>query len=192
VKRSSMTKDILWSRLSRFAPVALAAIAVLLATGSANAACGPQVGSRLGALNRMPFLAQAQPLGKAEQTRNNPIVGLWHVTYTSGGQLFFESLDQWHSDGSEFENANALPTEGNICFGVWKKTGPRTVQLFHIGWNFDTSGNPIGTFTIQETNTVARGGATYQGTFDYKVYDVDGNLLFEATGTQAATRITVN
>jgi hypothetical protein len=185
-------KTTLLGRLSRFAPIALAAIAVILGAGKANAACGLQVGSRVGMLAQMPFVAKAQPLSTREATRHNPIVGLWHVTYTSGGQLFLESLDQWHSDGTEFENAKAVPTEGNICFGVWKKTGPRTVQLFHIGWNFDASGNPIGTFTLEESNTVARGGATYQGTFDYKVYDPDGNMVFEASGTQTATRITVN
>lgn len=76
--------------------------------------------------------------------------------------------------------------------GVWKKVGARSVQLSHIGWNFDSAGNPIGTFTLRETNTVAKDGASYSGNFDYKVYDLNGNLLFEATGTQSATRVTVN
>ena len=189
--KHSMMKNALRSRLLRCAPIALAALTVV-ATGKANAACGPQIGSRVGVLTKMPFLAQPQPLSKGDPTRNNPIVGLWHVTYTSGGQLFLETFDQWHNDGTEVESANAVPTEGNVCFGVWKKTGPRTVQLSHIGWNFDASGNPIGTFTIEESNTVARRGATYQGTFDFKVYDPDGNMVFEASGTQTATRITPN
>jgi len=177
-------------RLLRHLPVVVTTIGLLLATAAANAACGPRIGSQLAFSAQMPFLAQSA--GNSQPDPNSPIVGLWHVIYTSGGELFLETLDQWHSDGTEFEAANALPTEGNICFGVWKKTGPRSVRLFHIGWNFDGSGTPIGTFTIEESNKVARGGATYQGTFDFKVYDLDGNLVFETTGTQLANRITVN
>ena len=58
----------------------------------------------------------------------DPIVGLWHVVYTSGGKLFNETLDQWHSDGTEFENAFLAPAQGNICFGVWKPTGSHSVR----------------------------------------------------------------
>lgn len=171
-------------------PIAVSVVALLL-PGAANAACGPELGSKVGVMAKMPALPQLE--GKLQQpSRNHPIVGLWHVIYTSGGELFLETLDLWHNDGTEFEGANAVPTEGNVCFGVWKKTGARSVQLFHIGWNFDPSGNPIGTFTLQENNTVAKGGATYTGTFDFKIYDVNGDMTFEATGTQDATRITVN
>jgi hypothetical protein len=40
--------------------------------------------------------------------------------------------------------------------------------------------------------TASPHGDSYKGTFDYKIYDVDGNLLQELTGTQTAVRITVN
>lgn len=175
--------------------IASTAIVFSLTCTTAHAACGSPSGARLSQAMRMPFLANSinQSAAKGRgSTTDASIVGLWHVTYTSQGQLFLETFDQWHSDGTEFEGANAIPTEGNVCFGVWKKTGTRTVQLFHIGWNFDPSGNPIGTFTLQETNTVAVNGATYSGTFDFKIYDVDGNLTYEASGTNLATRITVN
>ena len=161
------------------------------AAGQRHRACRVQSADRLPATAyEMPYLAQLA--GKTKQDSNSPIVGVWHVTYTSGGQLFLETFDTWHSDGTEFEIANATPTVGNVCVGVWKKKGARGVQLFHIGWNFDPSGNPIGTFTLEETNTVAKDGATYSGTFDFKIYDPDGNLQFEATGTLEAARITVN
>jgi hypothetical protein len=42
---------------------------------------------------------------EALQVLTNPIVGLWGVVYTAGGELFNQSIDQWHSDGTEFENA---------------------------------------------------------------------------------------
>ena len=123
---------------------------------------------------------------------NNSIVGLWYVNYTSGGELVYESFDTWHSDGTELENLNLAPATGPLCVGVWKQVGPRSFRLHHVGWNFDLNGNSLGSFTLDETNTVSRDGLTYKGTFDIKFYDVDGKLIDELTGTQTATRITVS
>ena len=123
---------------------------------------------------------------------NNSIVGLWYVNYTTGGEPLYQSFDQWHSDGTELENPNLAPATGALCVGVWKQVGTRTFQLHHVGWNFDINGNSLGSFTLDETNTVSRNGLTYKGTFDLKFYDVDGNLVDEVTGTQTATRIAVH
>jgi hypothetical protein len=191
-----LMKDSLW-RLFRGASVTLAAMGLLFAATSAVAACGDPLGLRSGVVTKLPFLAQpGGGAGQARQTEgsggNNSIVGLWYVNYTSGGEPLYESFDQWHSDGTELENPNLAPATGPLCVGVWTKVGPRTFQLHHVGWNFDMNGNSLGSFTLDETNIVDRHGKTYQGTFDLKFYDVDGNLVGEVTGTQAATRITVN
>jgi len=188
MNRLAKPKDIFRTFLQGAAITVIALAA--LASGTAFAACGPTAGAKPLHFPALPLTAQSRPVDNQNNGRLS-IVGLWQVTYVSGGQLFFNSLEQWHSDGTEFENANVNPTEGNVCFGVWQTIAPGTVKLHHIGWNFDANGNSIGTFTIDEINTVAWDGATYQGTFDYKVYDVDGNLVFEATGTQTANRITV-
>jgi hypothetical protein len=121
------------------------------------------------------------------------IVGLWHVVYTAGGEVFFESLDQWHSDGTEFENAFVPVAGGNICFGVWKWVGTRTVRLHHVGWTYDatTVSTANGTFTLNETNTVSKDGNTYTGDFTYTPYDLKGNPGPQVKGTIKATRITV-
>ncbi len=37
--------------------------------------------------------------------------GLWRVVYTAGGSTFNKTLDQWHSDGTEFENAWLPPIQ---------------------------------------------------------------------------------
>jgi hypothetical protein len=144
----------------------------------------------------MPMLGAA---GGEEEGYSNgahdPIVGLWHVVYTSGGKLFNESLDQWHSDGTEFENAWLAPAVGNICFGVWKPTGSHSVILHHVGWTFDptsTTATANGTFTQDEENTVSSDGKSYTGTFTFKTFDLNGNPGMEASGTIAATRITVS
>lgn len=186
------------SRISGGTLALLSIAALLFGAPSANAACG-----LMGAGPKnpvvLPMLAHA---GNDRDERFAPpgtddsIVGLWHVVYTAGGSTFNETLDQWHSDGTEFENAWLPPDTGNICFGVWKEVGPRTVKLHHIGWQFTPGSTPptaSGTFTLDETNTVSRDGKTYTGTFTFKTFYIDGSPTgVEVTGTIAATRITVD
>jgi hypothetical protein len=185
------------SPISGGALALLSVAAMLFGATSANAACGlTGVGSK--SPIRLPMLMQA---GNNQDEDLAPgsggsIVGLWHVVYTAGGSTFNETLDQWHSDGTEFENAWLPPDTGNICFGVWKEVAPRTVRLHHVGWLFTPGSTPptaSGTFTLDETNTVSRDGKTYTGTFTFKTYDSTGAPTgIEVTGTIAATRITVD
>ncbi|HKV47090.1 MAG TPA: hypothetical protein VJN69_03280 [Candidatus Acidoferrales bacterium] len=141
---------------------------------------------------------------------NDSIVGLWHTNYTAtfddnfppGNAAptpfpFIQSYKTWHADGTEFENAFLPPTAGNICFGVWKQLSHGTVKLHHIGLMFDATGNVSNVFTIDEIDTVALDGKTYNGTFDFKLFAPDnvfgvGAPISEVKGTIAATRITVN
>jgi hypothetical protein len=183
------------SRLSRGILTTLAVTSLLFAATTARAACGSF--SRPGSVSsiKMPMLAAAGGDEEFSRGSGDPIVGLWHVVYTSGGKTFNETLDQWHSDGTEFENAYLAPAQGNICFGVWKSTGSRCVRLHHIGWTFDATSNTAtanGTFTLDEENTVSSDGKSYTGTFTFKTFDLNGNQGMEATGTIAATRITVS
>lgn len=183
------------SRLLGNALALLSMAALIFGATSAHAACGI-TGS--GSMNpvRLPMLAHAA----GDQDDFGPafrpsIVGLWHVVYTAGGATFNETLDQWHSDGTEFENAWLPPDAGNICFGVWKEARTGVIRLHHIGWTFTPGSTPptaSGTFTLDEVNTVSRDGKTYTGTFTFKTYDIDGSFTgTEVTGTIAATRITV-
>ena len=123
------------------------------------------------------------------------VIGLWHVTYTTSSKApFGVSLKEWHSDGTEFENIDHSAVVGNICFGVWKQVGSRTFRLHHTGWVFDDNGNPMGSFIIEENDTVWLNGLNYSGSFVFKVYDKKGDYVSgsEVTGTIAAKRITVN
>jgi len=190
MKNLKATSDAGRGFMLRSIPLALVGLSMMLGSAGAKAACGGPAGFSSGTAPKMPFLAQMAG-GGGQAGNNGSIVGLWHVSYLAQGQLFYEAFDLWHSDGTEFENANAIPTEGNVCLGVWKQIAPRTVRLNHIGWNFDINGNSIGTFTLMETNLLSLDGASYKGVFDYKVFDVNGALIDEIKGTQTATRIVV-
>jgi hypothetical protein len=182
----------LWSNSKkiRWMLSAVGVASLLLAVPGANAACGSFSSLGQKSAVRLPMLAAG-----GDEWRNgaDPIVGLWHVVYTAGGKTFNETLDQWHSDGTEFENAFLPPAAGDICFGVWKSTGSNTVKLHHIGWTFDGTGTTTanGTFTLDENNKVAEDGKTYSGTFTFKTFPNEGTGVVE-TGTILATRITVD
>jgi hypothetical protein len=117
------------------------------------------------------------------------IVGLWNVTFTSGGETVDVAFDAWHSDGTEILNDYTNPIEGNVCLGVWEQTGPRTYKLKHPSWSFDTTGTLLGTVIIRETVTVSPEGNSYKGSYAYDIYDTTGAFVVEYTGTLAATRI---
>ncbi|MGB8341377.1 MAG: hypothetical protein WCE51_07305 [Chthoniobacterales bacterium] len=117
------------------------------------------------------------------------IVGLWNVHYFVGTAQIFETYDQWHSDGLEFEVNSIAP--GAVCQGTFKQMDNGTVQLYHVIYTYDASGVFNGRILETQTNTVSADGKTYGGSFDQKVYDLNGNFLSEVTGTVTATRITV-
>ncbi len=114
------------------------------------------------------------------------IVGLWNVHYFHGTVELFQSFEQWHSDGQEFEVAALGP--GAVCQGTFTQAGGN-VELNHVGWNFDQNGVLTGFFRETQTNTVNLDGSKYQGTFDIKNFDTSGNFLSEDSGTLKATRL---
>ncbi|HEU5246503.1 MAG TPA: hypothetical protein VFU09_05385 [Candidatus Udaeobacter sp.] len=117
------------------------------------------------------------------------IVGLWHEYYTSNFVPPFETYSQWHSDGLEIESPSFSPGQ---CQGTWKQIGARTYQLFHVGWL--PGGGPNGSvrFELRELNTVSVDRNSFDGTYDQKFFDTDGNLVAEDTGTLHATRLSVD
>lgn len=185
---------------------AVVAIAVLAFCGGlapiAKASCGITQGS--GAVAAMPasHLFQAQmpmqtpSIANGNKPANTSIVGLWIATFYSGGQVFDQGFDQWHSDGTEILNDTAPPQPANgagtVCLGVFEKTGPRTYKLRHPFWSFDANANLVGTGVILEQVTVDQSGNSYSGPFTFLQYDLSGNLIYEAQGTIAAQRITVD
>jgi len=172
---------------------------LMLVATTAQAACGSFGGMMGKGPIHLPMM-QAAADGDDHPFREGmfPIVGLWHVIYTNGADqsTFNDTFDTWHDDGTEFESAYLAPAGGNVCSGVWKQSGPRTVTLHHVGWLFNPyapTATATNTFTLDEIVTVAPGGATYSGTFTFKVWNLDGTPTpVQVTGSIAATRITVN
>jgi len=202
-----ITLKILWSR--RFATLTVAAFAALLLFAS-GARAGCALPYKAGAAPSIPYLSPQENESSnhqegEESDKPATIVGLWHVIYTATSASgpfpptpfqFVESYKTWHGDGTEFENAFLPPAGGNICFGVWKELGHRSVKLHHIGLMFASDGAISNVFTVDETDTVASDGKTYKGSFDFKLFGATnvfgtGTPLAEVQGTTAGTRITV-
>jgi hypothetical protein len=179
--------------------VLLLAVCALF-SASANASCNPRSKSPVLVSNWTQFLKEGLSQASAAPTSGTgadpTIVGMWHVFLVSGGQPFDEGYEVWHSDGTEILNDIAPPvpanSAGNVCLGVYKKSGPGTYMLRHIGWFIDENANLVGTGVITETITVDLGGDSFHGTFDFKQLDLSENVVFEATGNVSGKRVTVD
>jgi hypothetical protein len=98
------------------------------------------------------------------------------------------------NDGTELAVDNAVPPLlGNVCIGVWKSTGSRSIRLRHMTWNWNPDGTPAGTFPLV-TASVSQDGRTYEGTFVSDSFDLQGNVIpaLHAEGTLRGVRITVD
>ena len=119
------------------------------------------------------------------------IVGMWKVTYLLPGGTGL-GFQQWHSDGTEIHNAEAPAARGNVCLGIWKKTGRYHYKLNHLYLQSDPATDTL-QFRIQlrEEIELDHGGNEHFGTVTFDVYDLNGKLLNHIEGTVHATRITV-
>jgi hypothetical protein len=160
-----------------------AAIVVLMAgTVSAEAACGAPKGVQVAQV-------QLPPLSFAKTPSGDSIVGTWTTALSINHQVILNTIIQWHSDGTESDNADLPPTMGNTCEGSWVSTGPRRVHRYHLGWTFDANSNPNGMFVLTEDDRLAKDGNRYRGSFDQKFYDSNGNQVGEISGAVAAKRV---
>jgi hypothetical protein len=175
--------------MNRSILLSAAAIALMAGSVSAQAACGPS-GTKAAVIRNLPQIKL--PASVNSPASYGSIVGLWHVRFIVGGTTVLHTISTWHSDGTEFDNADIPPIMGNTCEGVWESTGAATVQLHHIGWTFDSSSNPSGSFVLEETLKLGSAALKYKGTFDQKFYDTNGNLVQELSGNIAADRVTVD
>lgn len=173
---------------------------------SAKAQCGFSPRHNLNALSALNAFAvptsstAARPATQESNAQNGEeptIVGLWDVKFMFESQLFDEGFDQYHSDGTEILNDIPPPASGNVCLGVWVKTGPHSFKLKHPFWIFDSATNTtvIGRGSIVEHITLDRRGLSFRGTFRFEFRDLFGNPIPElpdVSGNLTADRITVD
>jgi hypothetical protein len=135
----------------------------------------------------------------SDNSSDDPIVGMWHVMFTSEGNPIDNSLVVWHSDHTEIMASSRPAQDGDICLGVWERTGKSKYKLNHLPWlaNDTTNapsgiGNPSGPTRLFEEVTLSPDGEHYSGTFTLDAFDTAGNLTAHITGAITATRVTVN
>jgi hypothetical protein len=170
--------------------IAAAALAVAAGAVTAHAGCADPRTVKPGTVHMIPTFLLPKAHSGTSATPDllaSKIVGTWVVTYTVEGQPFAQAYIQWHDDGTEWENVNLPLSGGNVCVGSWVSVDKKDVSRNHIGWLY-TNGDLSGYFTETESDHLDSGNA-YSGTNDQKIYDLNGNLLTEVTGTSSAVRL---
>ena len=173
--------------------ITLVAAALAVASGaiSAHAGCADPRTVKLGMAHMIPsFLLPKAHSGTSatpDSYASRKIVGTWVATYTVEGQPFAQAFIQWHDDGTEWEDINLPLSGGNVCVGSWVSVDRKDVSRNHIGWLY-TNGDLSGYFTETETDHLDTADS-YSGTNDQKIFDLNGNVLAEVTGTSSAVRL---
>lgn len=197
------------STLKKFAlSVAIILIGTLLG-GKALAACGDIGKSKPGA-SLLPQSWDGQSgslLPISASSSDDRIVGMWHVIFTAEGNESGppdgtptdNSLVVWHNDHTEIMASSRPAQDGDMCMGIWEKTGKSSYRLNHLAWFANDSanaptgvGNPTGPVRVLEEITLSPDGKHYSGTFAADAYDLAGNQVAHVVGTIAATRVTVD
>jgi len=136
-----------------------------------------------------PSSVQNRSAATNDNAVNPSIVGLWHIRFLVGDQQIQEAFQIWNAGGTEVHNPNVDPRSGTVCLGAWKEEAQGTFKLTHRVWNYDVSGNFMGTIHLTETLILGDRGSTHSGTFTLDIYDPAGNLVGEVPGTVVGERI---
>ena len=145
----------------------------------------------------------AQPESESEEhdaqehRGKSSIAGFWKTVFTSepDGTVVDVGFDQFHPDGTENAVDSPAPSSGNVCLGVWEKTGPRSYKDVHPSFNWDVaSGKVVSIFVERLYVRVSRNGKKFSGTFTWDSYDFSGDPIggSHVVGTVTGDRITVN
>jgi hypothetical protein len=94
-----------------------------------------------------------------------PIVGLWEITVTSGTTVVDYVFSGWTSDGLEFDQDISPVLSGYVCYGHWIKLKSQTYGLTHPYFDYSPStGIWAGTSGyFNYTVTVSNDGSTFTG-----------------------------
>jgi hypothetical protein len=151
------------------------------------------------AFTSVAYSAQEDSQGASQ----DPIVGMWKVTFTSDGStaddppagvVIDSGFQQWHSDGTEIHNSGTRPpASGDFCLGVWRNTGHSQYKLNHFATSWTPDGGSfLGLANIHETITLSHDYNSFAGTFTIDQYNTGGNLLAHVAGNIEGKRITLD
>lgn len=145
--------------------------------------------------------------GWEREVRRAPIVGLWSFKYLSKGNLGTLGIPDgavvdggitlWYADGNENTVSGVrAPDTGDVCLGVWKRTGEWTYELNHVGLSWDPIKKEYaGPAFIKQHVTLAEDKKSYTGTFTIDQLSPNGKtpaLPALIKGTIVATRVTLD
>jgi hypothetical protein len=118
-----------------------------------------------------------------------PIVGLWVFRYISNGNLETLGIRDgtvldggntiWYADGNENTVSGVrAPDTGDVCLGIWQRTGQYNYELNHIGLSWDpvkkVGGGPA---FIKQLVTLSEDGQSYVGVVTIRQLEPDGKTL---------------
>jgi hypothetical protein len=136
-----------------------------------------------------------------------PIVGLWEFKYISKGNektleipdgaIIDGGITLWYADGNENTVSGVRdPGTGDVCLGVWKRTGDATYELNHVGLSWDATKHAyIGPAFIKQSVTLADDRKSYTGTFTINQLNPDGktpSLPALIKGSISAKRVSID
>lgn len=128
-----------------------------------------------------------------DEERQEPLVGLWRVSFTDPSQNYSDTAYiAYHSDFTEFQNSERVPSTGAICQGVWERTGRFTYRVNHYALAYGDSQNLTNVIRIREYITVNEARKTFTGEFIQDVYDTAHHLLATLKGTMTGKRVTID
>lgn len=121
---------------------------------------------------------------------NRTLVGSWDAvaTFDGGGEApFLASFNRggtWTSSGSSAGSSTA--------HGAWERTGPRQYSTKSKIFFYDANGDLSAIGESQSEIELSQDGTSYTGTFEATVSLPDGTVVATNSGTESATRITVD
>ena len=175
-----------------FANFATYMVLVIGLSASGFASCGDSLSAMAAAVAGQHRPMQQGLHSSQQNSGSTSIVGLWYVQFTVDGNVIQDAYQLWNAGGTEVHNPNVDPRGGNVCLGVWRRAaGTNTYTLAHRVWNYDTTGDWLGTINLSETVTVGKGGSSHSGSFTLDFYDTSGHFIMELDGSVTGERISV-
>lgn len=158
---------------------------------SAFASCGDSLSAMASAVASQSRPMQQDPQSSQPNSGSSSMVGLWHIWFTVDGNVIQDAYQLWNAGGTEVHNPNVDPRGGNVCLGVWTRANGGTYKLAHRVWNYDTTGDFLGTIHLSEKVILSQDGNSHSGSFKLDFYDPSGKFLTEVDGDVTGKRISV-